>query len=259
MTILGLQLDCRWEDRAANYERVTALLAAAPPPPGSLLVLPEMFATGFSLDPTVTAETPDGPTARFAAALARQYRSHLIAGLVERGADGLARNLALVFDPAGEVLGRYAKRHPFAPGGEDRVHAAGRDLLILDLDGWRVCPLICYDLRFPEDFRSATARGAQLFAVLASWPLVAGRSQHWRSLLTARAIENQAAVIGVNRCGCDPRHRYAGGSLVLGPRGEALAEAPAKAGEVLLRAELDLADLTAYRRDFPVLRDCRAD
>jgi len=116
-----------------------------------------------------------------------------------------------------------------------------------------VAPFICYDLRFPELFRMAVRQGAQLYVVIANWP--ASRVHHWVTLLQARAIENQAYVVGVNRCGSDPKVAYAGRSLVVSPRGVILADAGG--GERVLSAELDLAALQAYRAEFPVLQDMR--
>jgi predicted amidohydrolase len=118
-----------------------------------------------------------------------------------------------------------------------------------------VCPLICYDLRFPELWRVAALAGAEVFTIGASWPEV--RQAHWRALLIARAIENQAYVVGVNRVGRDPSHGYAGGSLIVAPDGEILAEG-GRAPTVLV-ADLDLASLRAWRAEFPALRDVRPE
>jgi len=120
---------------------------------------------------------------------------------------------------------------------------------------FQVAPFICYDLRFPELFRASARRGAQLFAVIANWPLT--RAQHWITLLQARAIENQAYVAGVNRCGRDPKLGYNGRSLIISPQGDILADAEDK--ECVISAELDLAGLLAWREKFPALQDMRPD
>ncbi len=112
---------------------------------------------------------------------------------------------------------------PFRPGGESDHYAAGDDVVLFQWDRFTVCTLICYDLRFPEIFRRAVRRGANLFIVMANWPQT--RISHWTALLKARAIENQAYVAGVNRIGKDPMHAYSGGSLIIDPRGEVLADA----------------------------------
>jgi predicted amidohydrolase len=149
------------------------------------------------------------------------------------------------------VLGRYVKRHPFRSAGETDHYAPGTEYLVLEWNGFRVAPLICYDLRFPESFRVCVCRGAELFVVIANWPAV--RREHWRTLLAARAIENQAYVVGVNRTGGDPAHAYAGDSLIVGPHGEVLADAGPDEGTVA--ATPDAAALRAYRSHFPALRD----
>jgi predicted amidohydrolase len=117
-----------------------------------------------------------------------------------------------------------------------------------------VAPFICYDLRFPEHFRTAARHGAQLITVIASWPIA--RIQHWVTLLQARAIENQAYVAGTNRCGTDPKFTYTGRSLIVSPKGEILADAGN--AETVISADLSLDDLLAYRKDLPFLADMRA-
>jgi len=141
--------------------------------------------------------------------------------------------------------------HPFSLGGEGVHFAAGNDPMLFDWNGVKVCPLICYDLRFPEVFRTAAVRGAEVFAVIANWPRA--RQHHWEILLKARAVENQAYVIGVNRVGRDPNLRYEGGSLVVDPRGKVIADG--KTCEGVIRAEINRVELQEYRRRFPALQD----
>jgi predicted amidohydrolase len=149
------------------------------------------------------------------------------------------------------VVARYNKIHPFTLGGESQHYAAGEDLVLTEWAGCKVAPMICYDLRFPELFRSAVRRGAQLFTVIANWPVK--REQHWVTLLQARAIENQAYVIGVNRCGTDPKHVYSGRSMIVDPHGNILAEIGNREG--MIEAAIDVAALEAWRKDFPALQD----
>ena len=149
----------------------------------------------------------------------------------------------------------HDKLQPFTPGGESDNYQADQEVVIFPWQGFAVAPFICYDLRFPEHFRVATRRGAQLLAVISSWP--SARIQHWVTLLQARAIENQAYVAGVNRCGADPHYAYSGRTLIVGPRGDILADAGD--GEKVISADIDLAGLLAYRNEFPFLRDIRPD
>ncbi len=257
MKIFGVQLDMQWEDKAANFARVRELVTRAAPPPGALVALPEMFATGFSMNAQAIAENHGGETEQFLAALALEHQIFVIAGIVAPSGDGRGRNEAVVFSPDGNPesrpLARYCKIHPFSFGGEDRHYAAGEGIALFAWQGFRVAPFICYDLRFPEIFRAAAKRDANLFVVIANWPQV--REAHWLALLRARAIENQAYVLGVNRCGSDPKLHYAGRSQIIDPRGELLADAGND--ESVISAELDLNDLETYRREFSALADMR--
>jgi len=253
MHVVAVQNNIQWESKDANYARVRRLLAQRQGPGADLIVLPEMFATGFSMNAVAIAESADGPTRRFLGELAREQNAHVLGGLVTEGEGGKGRNEALVIDPSGSELARYSKRHPFSFSGEHNCYEAGDGLPIAEIGAWRLCPLVCYDLRFPEDFREAVTRGANLFAVIANWP--AAREAHWRALLVARAIENQAYVIGVNRCGADPKLTYSGCSLIVNPQGEIVADAGQEEG--IIEATLDLSALTEYRTRFPALADMR--
>lgn len=255
MDVIGVQLDTVWEDKEANQAKLAALLAASSPAPGTLVVLPEMWATGFSMDVAAITETSDVETEAFLSVQARQYGIGLLGGVVTTGADGLGRNEAVLFGVDGEEAARYAKMHPFSYGKETRHYGRGSDIAVFEWQGFRVAPFICYDLRFPEVFRQAARLGAEVFCVIANWP--EARVDHWMTLLKARAIENQAYVVGVNRCGDDPSLPYSGRSLIFGPRGEALADGGT--GEGTLSARLDREALAAYRREFPALDDIHPD
>jgi predicted amidohydrolase len=255
MQIIACQIDIAWEDKQATCERAGALLARANIEPGALVVLPEMFATGFSMNVATIAEEHDGPTHQFLAELAGRHGAFVLGGVVTRAADGRGRNDAVAFGPDGKLLCRYAKMHPFSFAGETKYYQAGEAVAQFAWHDLRVAPFVCYDLRFPEVFRQATHAGAELLVVIANWPQQ--RASHWRALLPARAIENQAYVVGVNRVGSDPNARYAGGSLILGPKGEVLAEGGPD--EQLLTARIDRGPLVDYRQKFPALADMRAE
>jgi omega-amidase len=250
MHLVLCQPDISWEDKEATRARVRSLLSTAVITPGALVVLPEMFATGFSMNAEATAEDPGGPTERFLQELAAEHQCCLLAGLITRW-NGAPRNQSVAVAPGGEILARSTKQHPFSPALEQASYPGGQDPAVFDWGGFRIAPLICYDLRFPELFRAATGAGATLFAVLANWP--APRHHHWNTLLMARAIENQAAVVGVNRAGRDPGHVYAGGSQALDAQGRLLVDAGSD--EAVVTTVLDPADVTAWRDAFPALRD----
>jgi predicted amidohydrolase len=247
------QSDPAWENIPANLEILHEQLDAQPPAAGSLLALPEMFASGFSMNVEAIAEADDGAIHAALAEIARARKIWIVAGIAVRNLNGKFQNQAVVFSPEGLVATRYAKMYPFSPGGENRVITAGNSLATFDAGGFKVAPFICYDLRFPEIFRAATRLGANLFLVLANWP--ASRISQWITLLRARAIENQAYVAGVNRCGQDPAAIYNGQSLIVDPKGDVITTA----GEIpmILSANIDLPTLQSLREKFPVLKDMR--
>jgi len=210
-TVHLVQLDSVWEDRAANHAKARQLIAADDPQPRSLIILPETFSTGFSMNLAVTAEPENGPTERLLREIAARHQSCVVGGAVTQTADGRGLNQALAIAPDGSLLARYTKNYPFSMGDEDKVHTAGAGVALFEWQGLRIAPLICYDLRFPELAREAIRAGAEVLVYIAAWPVK--RIQHWITLLQARAIENLAFVIGVNRCGTDPQFTYTGRSL----------------------------------------------
>jgi len=251
LNIHALQLDSVWEDKPANFAKVRGLLDAAPPKKGSLIVVPEMFATGFSCDVTKTLEPVGGETEQFLRELAGEYGCAVLGGVVTPGKDGRGRNQSLVIAPDGSELARYTKVQCFSLGGESVVHECGASPVIFEWGGFKIAPLICYDLRFPELARSAVKLGAEVLVYIAAWPVK--RFQHWITLLQARAIENQAYVIGVNRTGTDPQFSYNGRSLVVDPHGVIIADAGEREHE--LQAEIESSVLHEWRAQFPALRD----
>lgn len=249
-----LQMDLAWEDRAANFAKVEAMLDQADPAEGDLVVLPELFDSAFSLNTDKTADR-DGETLAFLQRLSEDL------GVTVQGSRTLvrcgcakARNCATVFGPGergAELLAEYHKVHPISALREPEAFEGGDSVATYAWNGLRVCPLVCYDLRFPELFRAGVDAGAELFALGANWP--DARHAHWRALLVARAIENQAFVLGVNRCGDDPYLHYAGGTIALDPRGEVLGELGA--GEGVLSVDIDPSAVRDWRESFGALRD----
>jgi predicted amidohydrolase len=252
MNVVAVQFDIAWENKPANFEKVRRVLADAAPEKASLVVLPEMFATGFSMNAAAIAENYGGETEQFLSSTAKEFGIFLVAGAAMRGRDGKARNKALVFSPEGELIAFYAKMRPFTPGGEPDHYAAGTHPVVFRCGECGVSPFICYDLRFPEIFReAAAAHRPELFAVIANYP--DKRIHHWVRLLQARAIENQAYVVGVNRVGADPYYTYNGRSVIIDPHGEILADAGSREG--LMQVKVDLPTLRQYRAGLPFLDD----
>ena len=251
MRCVLLQCDPVWQDLPASRERMSRMLASAGDLRGAFVVAPEMAESGFTMHP---ANACDGESLAFASALARHHGCFLQHGFIERTTTG-HRNRVAIVAPDGAVRLSYAKNHLFSPAGEPKAYEAGDAIALADLDGLRVSSLICYDLRFPELWRLAALAGAEVLALSACWPQV--RQAHWRALSIARAIENQAFVLACNRTGSEPNASYGGGSLVVAPDGEVLAEAGPEAGPLF--ADIDPERVRGWRTRFPALRDVRRD
>jgi predicted amidohydrolase len=253
MKLYCCQTDITWENKVANYTRAQKLLAAARPERNSLVLLPEMFATGFSMNVSAVVEGPKADTEKFLAQIAQDFGVYMIGGVVTNSPDGRGYNQALAVSPNGRPLARYSKMQPFSLGGESKSYMAGEAPMFFAWEELKVSPFICYDLRFPELFRSAVRGGAQLFTVIANWPVA--RIHHWITLLQARAIENQAYVAGVNRCGTDPKHTYNGRSIIVDPHGTILIEAGDS--ECVISADISPEVVNKWRAEFPALEDMR--
>jgi omega-amidase len=256
MKTYAFQTDILWEDKEANFRKIEQLTDQTSPVEGSLLVLPEMFATGFSMNAPLTQEPPDGPTNAFLRKWASETKCHVLAGLTQSQTSGKPTNEAMLLTPDGEIAGRYQKIHPFSMGKEGEHYAAGESIQCFELPGGlRICPFICYDLRFPEIFRKAMLReqAPHAFIVIANWPNK--RTMHWSRLLEARAIENLAYVVGLNRCGSDPYLGYDGASAIMDPHGATIAKADAE--ECVIESEINMQIVDEWRQTFPALKDRR--
>ena len=257
MQVACCQVDTVWQDKAASHARVTDLLDQAPLETGALVVLPEYFATSFSLDVATIAEGAQRESETFLAQTAKRLGVYLVGGVVNAGSGDppRGRNELVAFDSAGELVTRYCKLHPFSFGGEPEHYESGDSIASFTWQTMTVAPFICYDLRFPEVFRQVVRRGVQLFVVIANWP--AARREHWMALARARAIENQAYVVAVNRCGADPNYTYGGDSRIIDPQGEVLSDAGDR--ECVITAQVDPQVLVEYRKQFPALHDMRSE
>ena len=250
-----VQMDIAWEDREANCSRVERMLDGADVRPGDFVLLPEMFDSGFSVNISATADKK-GETLAFLRRLAEDLGVYVQGGRTFLACGcSKAENRASVLSPDGALICEYSKIHPFSFGRESEAFDGGDRV---ETWAWRsgggevlVCPAICYDLRFPELFRIGALRGAEVFALGANWP--DARQHHWRALLLARAIENQAVVLGVNRVGRDPHLNYVGGTIAVGPKGETLGELRDQEG--VLSVEVDVGAVREWRRVFPALQD----
>ncbi|WP_020602753.1 amidohydrolase [Spirosoma spitsbergense] len=253
MHITLLQPDLFWHDPVANRamleERIYSL-----PEPTDLIVLPEMFTTGFTMDAAAVAEPMNLTTVRWLKQMAAQTGA-VVTGSYVVQQKGAYFNRLIWMQPDGQ-FDTYDKRHLFRMAGEDAVYTAGTNRIVKEWKGWHICPLICYDLRFPVWSRNTPATSSpfdyDLLLYVANWP--AARRNAWNVLLQARAIENLSYVIGVNRVGKDGNgHPYSGDSAVIDYKGEVLFRQSDT--EVVHQQTLSLDDLRAFRAQFPANLD----
>lgn len=253
-----VQGDTRWRDPAGNRDYYADLLDPLHNTT-DLVILPETFTSGFSNEAVGEAETMEGPTVEWMRGQARNVDAAVCGSVQIRAADGVFNRL-LFAKPDGE-LHTYDKRHLFRYAREHERYAAGRERLTVEWKGWRICPLVCYDLRFPVfsrnrfDVERPGMLDYDLLVYVANWP--SARNHAWRTLLRARAIENQCYVAGVNRVGTDGNGlHYNGESAVIDPFGTPLSEATDE--EVVATALLQAAPLLEFRQHFPAMLDADA-
>ncbi|HEU5269848.1 MAG TPA: nitrilase-related carbon-nitrogen hydrolase [Jatrophihabitans sp.] len=262
MKIAAVQHDIVWEDGPATRGRVAPLIGQAAAAGARLIVLTEMYATGFSMRPERVAEPPGGPNEQFLADQAAAHGVWLLGSIAQWATEDpetpgteldnrRAQNVAVLAGPDGQRH-RYAKIHPFSYAGEHEHYRAGTEFLTLTVEDLRVSVFVCYDLRFADEFW-ALAPDTDIYVVVANWP--EPRREHWKALLRARAIENQAYLVGVNRVGTGDDIRYTGDSVILDPLGRPLAEASLV--ETVLVADADAGEVKRIRDRFPFLADRR--
>lgn len=254
-TLSLAQTDIALGDPEANFERIRAWTVEAARRGSALVVFPELWSTGYDLENWQRhASAPgEGMFARLSA-LAREHHIALGGSVLEARA-GRAYNAFALFDADGHALATYRKVHLFRLMDEEKWLAPGERLELVEAE-WGLTGLaICYDLRFPELFRSYALRGARLVVVPAEWP--SRRAAHWKALLRARAIENQMFVAGCNRVGETKGEHFGGGSAVIDPWGEAVIEGGA--APTLLTTEVDLGEVERVRQRIPVFEDRRPD
>jgi len=262
MNITLLQANLHWHNPVANRamleERIFSL-----PEPTDLIILPEMFTTGFTMDARAVAEPMNLTTFRWLKQMAAQTKA-VVTGSYVVQEDGRYHNRLIWMQPDG-TFDVYDKRHLFRMAGEDQIYTAGTRRLVKEWNGWRICPLICYDLRFPVWSRNGGHSEVQdandppldydLLLYVANWP--SARRNAWNTLLQARAIENLSYVVGVNRVGEDGNGLpYAGESAVIDYRGEVMFRQADV--EMVHQQTLSLEELRAFRRKFPAYLDADA-
>lgn len=252
LTVASAQLDIRFENKAANRIACETAIARAVKQGADVVVFPEMTLTGFSMQVRTTGENAkSSETVDFFCRLAKQYRVHVIFGVVflekKKG-----RNMAVAVDDRGSIIAQYQKTHLFSFANEDKHFVAGETPVWFKIKNVLCSLAICYDLRFPGLFEAIASRGPEIIFVIANWP--APRIEHWDTLLKARALDCASAVIGVNRIGAGGGQNYNGHSSVYGSSGERLM---AMGRSALRTCKIDCDAVNNYRARFPSLRDKR--
>lgn len=261
VTITLVQMNCELGAPAANFARAEAYVTEAARRRSQLVVLPELWSTAYDLE---NASDHAAPLAQRAgdpgwfgvlAEWAQRHQIWLTGSLLEAHTDGRFYNCMAVYGPNGELAGAYRKIHLFRLMDEEVYLAPGQAPVLLDLPWGKTGLAICYDLRFPELFRGYALQGARLMLLPAEWPHP--RREHWRTLLRARAIENQCFVAACNRVGSSKGSGFFGSSAVIDPWGETLVEGGE--AEMLLTTMVDLAQTDGARQRIPVFADRRPD
>ncbi len=248
LRITTIQVPLEWEQPNRNRDALSQWLGSLSAGTTDLVVLPEMWATGFTMNAAAVAEPMDGPSIRWMREQAERLNA-VVTGSLVIVEHGKWFNRLVWMPPDGEMQW-YDKRHLFTLAGEDKVYTPGRKRLIVSWRDWRICPLICYDLRFPAWSRNT--ENFDLLLYVANWP--EPRRKHWQQLLLARAIENQCYVVGVNRVGIDAHgHKYAGDTSIVNYRGE--LEYRVEYVEDVFTLPLDKEGMLHYRSHFNFLAD----
>jgi predicted amidohydrolase len=240
-----------WENKDANKKKITSLLIEANSDV-DLLLFPEMTLTGFSMRSETFAEAIEGESFKYFASIAEKFNCDIIAGIIEKKS-GNYFNTVIHIEKNGKLKNHYHKIHPFSYSDEDKYFSAGEKSVFTTIDDWKIGLSICYDLRFPELYRFYAKEKADLIIVIANWPDT--RIEHWRTLLKARAIENQCYVAGVNRVGKDLKLNYTGFSSVYDPMGKDFIAVENE--EKVILVDLDINYVNEVRKKFPFLDDIK--
>ncbi len=251
LTIGMVQYSIAWEDKEANKQTVSRLLAESDEK-WDILIFPELSLTAYSMRAEKLAEELRGPTFEFFAGLATQCNSDIAYGVV-LNEEGKFYNALVYLTNTGECAAVYKKIHPFSYAKENLAYAGGDAPVSFERNGITIGLSICYDIRFPELFRHYGKKRSELIINAANWP--ADRKHHWQILTTSRAIENQAYVAAVNRSGTDPKLEYCGASRIISPLGDVLCEG--NNDENIYSAVIDLDELKVVRERYPFLNDIK--
>lgn len=255
MKIACIQLSIKWENPKSNFNNAKILIKEAKDKGAEFIFLPELFSTGVTMNSSKFAESINGKTCKFLSEQASSNNIFLLGTFIEKNSKNLPKNSLVIFNPQGNLIGKYSKLHIFSFGGEKKSYSNGDDLTIIKINEFKFAPFICYDLRFPEIFRIAVGKGANVFVLPSNWPNP--RKEHWTTLLRARAIENESYVIGINRVGTAPNLTFFGSSMIISPKGEIIAQADDK--ERVLIGDININEVNQWRKSFGALKDRRKE
>ncbi|WP_312472817.1 carbon-nitrogen family hydrolase [Neobacillus sp.] len=252
LKISCLQMDIAFGNPQKNFEIANELFEKAVTDNPDIIVLPELWTTGYDLNRLAEIADIDAKqTIDYLQKVAKKYQVHLVGGSVANQGENGVKNTLLVITKNGQLVHQYNKLHLFKLMDEHLFFKAGNEKGLFELEDRKFAGIICYDIRFPEWIRSHTSEGAEALFVVAEWPAL--RLAHWRTLLIARAIENQCFVIGCNRSGDDPNNLFAGHSIIIDPWGEVISEAGAD--QEIITAEIELDQVREIRKQIPVFED----
>lgn len=256
MKVASIQLNIAWENLQKNLKMAELYTKQAHHKGCDVIVFPEMFNSGFSMNISQTAERPHGKTFQFLSQLAKKYNINIIAGISELCTienKGKAENVALIFNRIGKLEARYVKNHSFNLAEEGTYFIEGTDQSVFNVDGVTCSVFICYDLRFPEIFRKV-AKKVDVMFIIANWPQQ--RHQHWKTLIQARAIENQCFIVAVNRTGVDGNNiQYKGGSQVIDPMGNRVSYG--KRNQTCIISNIETSMTKSVRTKLPFIEDMK--
>jgi len=250
MKIALVQYSPVWENKSASMEKLKSLLAQTDAI--DLLIFPEMTLTGFTMKSNDFAEELEGESYIFFSSLAKEKKCSVLFGMIEKGKKKNFNTLVHL-NNQGKIISTYRKIHPFSYSTEDVFYGKGKNTVVTKVKGIKIGLSICYDLRFPELYRFYAKDKVHLIVDIANWPDT--RVEHWRTLLKARAIENQCYVAGVNRVGNDPKLHYNGFSSVFDPMGKEIVAVENE--EKVIVAEMDKTYVDEVRFKLPFLNDIR--
>lgn len=251
MKISLIQYSPEWENKTANEKKILHLLKKKSDL-GEILIFPEMTLTGFTMNTSEMAEDLKGETLTFFSGLAKRFQANVFAGMIERDSRNFFNSLAHL-NPVGKLKGIYRKIHPFSFSTENKYYKGGELPTITAVSGIKIGLSICYDLRFPELFRLYARKKVDLIINIANWPET--RIDHWRTLLKARAIENQCYMAGVNRVGNDTKLHYNGFSSLFDPMGKEILAIENR--EAIVTTDIDKSYIEEVRKKLPFLNDMK--